>query len=151
MSYSENVIQSDWIVAEPEPKYDAQQYPLQKETYKLIGLCMEIHRTLGPGLAEALYKDAMEVEFKLNDILYERERKYAVTCKGVTLKHYYYADLVVNESIIIEVKAQERGYESAAPQLINYLTLAKAPLGLLINFGERSLQYKRIVFDSQRN
>jgi GxxExxY protein len=90
-----------------------------------------------------LYKDAMEVECKQRNLKYQREKKYSVTYKGVLLPHSYFADIVINDNIIVEVKAQQRGHENAAPQLINYLALSQAPVGLLINFGEPSLKYKR--------
>ncbi len=65
--------------------YSKDKYPLQDETYKIIGLCFEVHKILGKGLLEIVYKDALEVEFKLNKIFYEREKVYPVIYKGVEL------------------------------------------------------------------
>ena len=78
-------------------------YP--EKTYQIIGLCMEVHRILGPGLLEVVYKDALEYEFKQNGIPYEREKKYEMDYKGVILPHYYYADFVVFGDIMLEAKA----------------------------------------------
>jgi GxxExxY protein len=144
MNYRDSLYsESDWLVAESGTTYDNANYPLSKETYEIIGFCMDIHRALGRGLSEVLYKDAMEVECKLRNLKYQREKKYSVTYKGVLLPHSYFADIVINDNIIVEVKAQQKGHENAAPQLINYLALSKAPVGLLINFGDSSLKYKR--------
>lgn len=141
--------ESQWLVAEPIQPYGGPSYPLSKETFEIIGFCMEIHRTLGAGLSGNLYKDAMEVECEQRELKYEREKKFEDIYKGVLLKHHYYADFVIGD-VIVEVKAQEGGHENAASQLINYLALAKAPVGLLINFGESSLRYKRYALTKNK-
>ncbi|RLD65439.1 MAG: GxxExxY protein, partial [Bacteroidetes bacterium] len=87
--------------------YSEKNYPLQKESYQIIGICMEVHRILGPGLLEVLYKDAIEYEFKKNNIPYEREKKFEVAYKDIFLAHQYFADFVVFDKIILEVKAQK--------------------------------------------
>ena len=84
-------------------KYSEKEYPLQKECYQIIGICMEVHRILGKGLLEIVYKDAIEYEFKKEKILYERERKYEVEYKGIILPHYFYADFVVFDKIILRL------------------------------------------------
>ena len=66
-------------------KYSKQEYPLQKESYQIIGICMEVHRILGKGLLEIVYKDAIEYELKKKKILYEHEKKYEVEYKGMIL------------------------------------------------------------------
>jgi GxxExxY protein len=114
-------------------------------TYKLIGIGMEIHRELGNGFLEILYKDALEYELRQHKIPYERERKFEAHYKGIILPHCYYADFVINNEIILEVKAQNGIHEEAIPQVINYLTLSKLPVGLILNFGEASLRYKRLA------
>ena len=75
------------------------------ESYEIIGKCFEVHNNLGPGFLEIVYKDALEYEFKKANIPYKREEKYEVNYKGVILPHYFYADFVVYEKIILEVKA----------------------------------------------
>ncbi|TND09416.1 MAG: hypothetical protein FD123_1222 [Bacteroidetes bacterium] len=144
MSYS--IKSEPWIVAEPEqPVYGKQEYPLQKETYEIIGICMEVHKELGYGFQEVVYKDALEQEFKWRNIPFEREKKYEINYKGIILPHYYFADFVVRDNIILEVKAQQGVIEDHYCQVINYLAASKCPVGLLVNFGEQSLRYKRLI------
>lgn len=126
-------------------KFSEKNYPLQKESYKIIGICMDIHNYLGKGLLEIVYKDAIEYEFQKNNIFYEREKKYEVEYKGIILPHYFFADFVVNKKIILEVKAQKEIIEKHYKWVLNYLCLSKCPLGLIVNFGEDSLITKRII------
>jgi GxxExxY protein len=126
-------------------QFDVNQYPLQEETYKIIGIAMEIHRTLGKGFSEIVYKDAFEYEFKHNRVLYEREKEYLVNYKGTILTHKFYADFVVFDSIIPEVKSKKGVVEEHYAQVLNYLAISKIEVGLLINFHEKSLEHKRIV------
>jgi len=83
--------------------FSVDKYPFQDESYQIIGICMEVHRILGKGLLEIVYKDAIEYEFKENSIPYEREKKYEVEYKGVILPHQFYADFVVFDKIILEI------------------------------------------------
>ena len=78
---------------------------LKEESYELIGICMEVHRELGMGFREIIYKDALEYEFQQRGIPYERERPYLVKYKSITLPRRYNADFIVFDSIILEVKA----------------------------------------------
>ena len=125
--------------------FDNTVYPFQQETYKIIGMCMDIHKMLGKGLLEIVYKDALEIELKANGILYEREKKYEVQYKGITLKHHFFADFVIDNKIIIEIKSQQGVAEDHYKQTLNYLGISKYKLGLIVNFGNDSLQQKRIV------
>jgi GxxExxY protein len=126
-------------------KYPEYDYPLQQESYQIIGVCMEVHRILGKGLLEVVYKDAIEYEFKKQKIPYEREKKYEVEYKGMILPHHFFADFVVFNSIILEVKAQKAIVDEHYNWTINYLALSKCPLGLIVNFGENSLVTKRVI------
>ncbi len=126
-------------------KYSEQKYPFQEETYQIIGICMEVHRILGKGLLEIVYKDAIEYEFKKKSILYEREKKYEVEYKGIILPHYFFADFVVFDNIILEIKAQKGIVDEHYSWVINYLAISKCPLGLIVNFGENSLITKRLI------
>jgi GxxExxY protein len=121
-------------------------YPLQKESYEIIGICMEVHRILGKGLLEIVYKDAIEYEFRKRNIPYEREKKYEVKYKDIILPHYFFADFVVYDKVILEVKSQKGIVEEHYKWVINYLGISKCKLGLIINFGEDSLVTKRIVY-----
>ncbi len=117
----------------------------EEETYKIIGICMEVHRTLGPGLLEVIYKDALEIEFKENNIPFEREKEFVIEYKGKVLPHKFYADFVVNADIILEVIAVKEFSNEHIAQVLNYLKLADSEIGLLVNFQTKSLQYKRYV------
>ena len=126
-------------------KFSENEYPLQKESYQIIGICMEVHRILGKGLLEIVYKDAIEYEFKTKEIPYEREKKYEVEYKGIFLPHYFFADFVVFDKIILEIKAQKGIVDEDISWVINYLAISKCPLGLIVNFGENSLITKRVI------
>ena len=134
------------IVEEPEIFYSKKEnFPMREETYKIIGLAMEVHRVIGKGFLEIVYKDALEIEFTDNLILYEREKPYIIEYKGRFLKRKYNADFVVYGNLILEVKAQSGIYDEDVKQTINYLACSKLTLGLLINFGEDSLTFKRVI------
>ena len=115
------------------------------EAFKIIGCCMEVHRELGKGHDEVIYKDALEIEFQRQGITFKREQEFKLTYKGVILPHKYFADFVVMDKIILEAKAIECLTDSHVKQTLNYLAASKLKLGLLVNFGEDSLNYKRVV------
>lgn len=125
--------------------YSDEKYPLQRESYEIIGICMEVHRILGRGLLEIVYKDAIEYELRKRNVPFEREKKFEIQYKDVILPHYYYADFVIDDDIILEIKAQKGSLKNNLPQVLNYLAISKCTLGLLINFGEDSLETKRVV------
>lgn len=115
------------------------------EVFKLVGLCMEVHRELGKGQDEVLYKDAFVVELERAQIPFTRELKYEVEYKGVILPHHYYADFVVWNKIMFETKVVEKLTDAHIKQVLNYLAISKLELGLLVNFGSDSLEWKRII------
>ena len=119
---------------------------MAEECYKIVGICMEVHTKLGMGFREAVYKDALEIEFNDHKIPYCRERLYYVEYKGKILKHKYCADFVMDDKIILEIKAVSFIVDKFVSQTISYLKVSGLQLGIIINFGERSLTYKRIVF-----
>lgn len=118
---------------------------LENQTYQIIGVCMEVHKILGKGHSEIVYGDAIEYEFIKNNIPFEREKKYNITYKDIILPHHYYSDFVVFNEIILELKAIQSLSNSEIKQTLNYLAASKNKIGLLINFGEDSLKYKRII------
>jgi GxxExxY protein len=122
-----------------------EEFYLKDETYKIIGLCMEVHKILGKGHNENIYGDALEYEFKLNKIPYERERKYNIEYKGIILPRFYFSDFTVFDEIILEIKAIQQLSSSEIKQTLNYLAASQNKIGLLVNFGEDSLKYKRII------
>jgi GxxExxY protein len=117
----------------------------KEECYKIIGICMDVHNNLGAGFLEIVYKDALEYELRKNDIQYKREKEYEVNYKGIILPHKFYADFVVYDKIILEIKAISGIAEEFIAQAINYLNVSQNKLALIINFGELKLNYKRIV------
>jgi GxxExxY protein len=117
----------------------------REESYKLTGICMEIHRILGKGYLESVYKDALEYELKLCEIPYVREKKFNIKYKDIILKHSYFADFIVFDKIILEIKCCNGIVNEHIKQTLNYLAVSKLNLGLIINFGEDSLKSKRIV------
>ena len=118
----------------------------EEETFKIIGVCMEVHRNLGPGLLEVVYKDALEIEFIANNLPFEREKEFSIEYKGVILPHKFYADFIVNEDIVLEVKAVKEFSGEHTAQVLNYMKLSNSEIGLLVNFQNKSLQHKRLVF-----
>lgn len=117
----------------------------KEEVYKIIGLCMEVHKTLGRGFNEIVYKDALEIEFNFNKIGFEREKPYDIIYKNTKLRRKYIADFVIMNKIILEAKAIESLESTHLKQTLNYLAVSQLKLGLLINFGSNSLEYKRII------
>ena len=115
------------------------------EVFKLVGFCMEIHRELGKGHDEVIYKDALVIELQRAKIPFDRELKYEVSYKGVILPHHYRADFVVWNKILFEAKEVEMLTEAHIKQVLNYLAASKLELGLLVNFGADSLEWKRVV------
>jgi len=118
---------------------------LREESYKIIGICTEVHKILGKGHSEKVYGDALEYEFQRNEIPYNRELRYNIAYKDIVLPSYYFADFVIFDEIILELKAIATLTTSEIKQTLNYLAASKNKLGLLVNFGEDSLKYKRII------
>ena len=118
-------------------------YP--EESYKIIGACMEVHKVLGCGFLEPVYQEALEAEFKLQNIPNEREKMLKVCYKNIELNKKYFADFICFDSIILEIKALSSILPVHESQIINYLKATGYKLGIIVNFGESSLKYKRIV------
>ena len=120
-------------------------YYKKNENYEIVGICMEVNRILGPGLLEIVYKDALEIEFKIHNIPYEREKEYNVAYKGIILPHKFYADFVVYSDIILEVKSIKEISNDNLAQTLNYMKLADTPVGIIANFQNKSLVHKRLI------
>ncbi len=116
------------------------------ESFDIIGMCMEVHNNLGPGFLEIVYKDALEWEFRKAHIPFEREKMYVVNYKNIILPHKFFADFVVFDKIILEVKAVSGITDEFVARAINYLKVSNNKLALIVNFGEMKLKYKRIVY-----
>lgn len=118
----------------------------KEESYRIIGKCMDVHNELGHGFLEIVYKDALELIFTQDDVPYEREKAYEVWFRGVLLPHKFYADFVMEDKIILEVKCVSALTDEHIAQTINYLKVSRNKLGLLVNFGRGKLEYKRLVY-----
>jgi len=117
----------------------------KEEVYKIIGVCMDVHRQLGKGFSEIVYKDAIEYECRQKQYLVEREKEFLIHYKDIILTHKFYADFVVFEKIILEVKSCKGMVDEFISQTLNYLAASKLRVGLIVNFGKDSLEYKRII------
>lgn len=113
------------------------------EAYEIIGAAMEVHNTLGQGFLESVYQEAMEIEFSKRSIPFESQRKIQVKYKDVALEHYFVADFVCYDKIIVELKSVSAILPEHEAQIINYLRSTGFKLGILLNFNEESLFYKR--------
>lgn len=118
-------------------------------TYAIIGAAMEVHRQLGCGFLEAVYQEALALEFTAQKIPYRREAELEVFYKEKRLNTAYRADFICFDSIIVEIKALTKlsGIEEA--QIINYLKTTGLEVGLLLNFGSTSLDHRRFVFSKK--
>jgi GxxExxY protein len=114
-------------------------------THAIIGAAMEVHRQLGCGFLEAVYHEALTMELAARGIPFRKEEQLPISYKGQRLSTHYRADLICFDSVIVEIKALDRlsGVEEA--QVLNYLKATGKELGLLLNFGTKSLQYRRFV------
>lgn len=122
----------------------------EKETYKIIGACMSVHRALGPGFLESVYQEALEKEFVERKIVFESQKKLQVYFKDAALKKYFIADFICFKSIILEIKAAGFLHKNTEAQTINYLKTTRHPVGLLVNFGQSSLTWKRFINTNPR-
>jgi GxxExxY protein len=114
-------------------------------TYSIIGAAMEVHRLLGCGFLEPVYQEAIAIEFAKRAIPFVREVKLPLKYKGQVLDTKYCADFICFDSVVVELKALARMGGNEEAQVINYLKATGREVGLLINFGTRSLESRRFV------
>jgi GxxExxY protein len=124
--------------------YPEDKYPSKELTREVIGAAMEVHSQLGCGFVESVYEEAIAVEFNLRRIKYERQKTLDVFYKGVKVKQFI-CDLLVNGQVLIELKAINSLTDLEMAQVLNYLKATGLKIGLLFNFGAKSLEYKRII------
>jgi len=122
-----------------------EEFPLKQETEIIIGIGIEIHKELGFGFLEIVYKDAYEYEFHLQEVLFQREKEFIIFYKDVLLRHKFYADFIVFQKVILEVKAKEKISDEDLARTINYLKCSGCKIGLILNFGRMRLDIKRVI------
>ena len=118
----------------------------KQEVFKIVGACMEVHKELGSGFLEAVYHEALMIELNKQNIPFETNVRLQVSYKNKILQKVYYADIICYDKIIVELKAMDGLVPEHYAQVINYLKATDFQLGLLINFGTKSLQYKRLIY-----
>jgi GxxExxY protein len=118
-----------------------------EKTYRIIGAAMEVHRELGCGFLEAVYQEALEKEFTSQGIPFNSQSVVKILYKGNPLDKTYQPDFVCYKELIVEIKAISNltGVEEA--QIINYLKASGLKIGLLLNFGAKSLEHRRFVYN----
>jgi GxxExxY protein len=120
------------------------------KTFAIIGAAMEVHRELGSGFLEAVYQEALALEFDQRRIPYQPQAELLIFYKNQRLKTIYKADFICYETVIVELKALARLSGTEEAQIINYLKATDFEIGLLLNFGTPSLEYKRFAY-TKRN
>jgi GxxExxY protein len=117
----------------------------EEKSYKIIGACMTVHKELGSGFLESVYQEALEKQFIKENIPYQRQQKLHIIFNNEKLKKYFMADFVCYDSIILEIKSASFLHPDNSKQVINYLKATDFKVGLLINFGQPSLKWKRFI------
>ena len=117
----------------------------ENETHQIIGACMKVHQKLGNGFLESVYQEALGKEFQNQHIPFIRNQRLHILFDGQPLDKFFIADFVGFNSIILEIKAAVFIHPDNSKQVINYLKATNFQVGLLINFGQQSLKWKRFI------
>lgn len=118
----------------------------REEVFKIAGAGMEVYNELGAGFLEAVYQEALELEFLRRDILFEAQKPLTIAYKGQKLQKQYVADFLIFGKIIVELKALDRLSGTEEAQVINYLKATGHRVGVLLNFGNvQKLEWKRYI------
>jgi GxxExxY protein len=119
----------------------------REEVYQIVGAAMEVSKILGRGFLEPVYQEALEIEFKNKQIPYEAQKKLLIKYGNVVLKKEYIADFLCFEKIIVEIKALNKITSIEESKLLNYLKASDLQLGLIINFCNSKLEWKRLIYE----
>ena len=109
--------------------------PFNPLTHEILSAAIEVHRTLGPGLLESAYMPCLQYEFAVRKMRFVPERSVAIVYKGITLDTRYRIDLIVEDTVVVEIKSIEQVLPVHKAQALTYLILTGCPAGLLINFN----------------
>lgn len=120
------------------------------EVYEIVGAAMAVSNELGPGFLEAVYQEALEWEFRDRRIPFAAQVPLQITYKGRTLAKEYIPDFICYEQVIVEIKALKELKSLEEAQLLNYLKAAGKPVGVLLNFGAPTLDWKRMALTQSR-
>ena len=118
------------------------------DIYEIVGAAMEVYNQLGRGMEEAIYQEALQREFQLRSIPFEREKVLSIWYKGIKMDKFYSADFYSN-GVMIELKSVSTLTSEHRAQLFNYMRISKTSRGLLINFGERGLYCERYLYQPE--
>lgn len=121
------------------------------QTFQIIGAAMEVHRHLHRGLREAIYCEALKIEFELRNIPFTAQFPLQMEYKNQTLAGVHHVDFVCFECVVVEVKALSALTPADEAQVMNYLAMGRFERGLLLNFGTKSLEYKRRALTIERS
>jgi GxxExxY protein len=127
---------------------EEKQRPYSALTGAILACCFDVMKELGPGFLEKVYKNALLIAMRQKGLQVETERPYEVIFRGKVIGRYN-ADLVVNQTVIVELKCCDSLIAEHQAQLFNYLTVAGLPIGLLVNFRRRKLEWKRLQSNNE--
>ena len=124
---------------------------LKELMYPIVGVLYDVRNELGPGLNESVYQEGLELELKAQEIPYEREKVFHPTYRDVQMEATFRLDFTCINNVIIECKAVSKLSNEHRSQLFNYMRLTKLPMGILVNFSQKSAVVERYFFDIQNN
>lgn len=122
---------------------------LREYIYDIVGILYEVHRELGAGLNESVYQEGLQMELELQKIPYSKELSFHPIYKGMEMESSFRLDFLVNEDVIVELKAVAELTNDHRAQLFNYMQLCQPVGGILVNFAPQSCQVERYLFDSK--
>ena len=117
---------------------------LNEKVYKIIGACMEVHRTLGPGMEVDFYRKALEVEMSQKGLTYEAQKLVEVTYKDTKVGEMV-IDFIAENEVVLAIRSQDQLQDTEVQQVLRCLGFTHAPMGILVNMGQAKIQYKRIL------